>query len=135
MRRVFADAHYWVAILNDQDQSHAAAQAISAALHRVPVITTEEVLTEVLAFFSERGQYLRQSALAFVEGILSNPGIVVRQQSHQTFLDGLVLYKARPDKGYSLTDCISMEAMRQEGITEILTHDNHFTQEGFTILL
>jgi len=30
---------------------------------------------------------------------------------------------------------ISMEAMRQEGITEILTHDNHFTQEGFTILL
>ncbi len=30
---------------------------------------------------------------------------------------------------------IAMEAMRQEGITEALTHDNHFTQEGFTILL
>ncbi|MFI5386712.1 MAG: nucleic acid-binding protein, partial [Fimbriimonadales bacterium] len=44
-------------------------------------------------------------------------------------------YKARPDKEYSLADCISMEAMRQEGITEILTHDNHFTQEGFTKLL
>jgi len=28
-----------------------------------------------------------------------------------------------------------MEAMRQEGITDILTHDDHFTQEGFTILL
>jgi len=28
-----------------------------------------------------------------------------------------------------------MEAMRQEGISEILTHDGHFTQEGFTILL
>ena len=28
-----------------------------------------------------------------------------------------------------------METMRQEGITDILTHDNHFTQEGFTILL
>lgn len=41
----------------------------------------------------------------------------------------------KPDrKAYSLTDCISMEAMRQEGITDILTHDNHFTQEGFTIL-
>jgi predicted nucleic acid-binding protein len=34
-----------------------------------------------------------------------------------------------------LTDCISMEAMRQESITEILTHDNHFKQEGFAILL
>ena len=61
--------------------------------------------------------------------------MVVRPQSHQTFLDGLALYKRRPDKGYSLTDCISMEALREEGITEILTHDNHFTQEGFVILL
>jgi predicted nucleic acid-binding protein len=34
-----------------------------------------------------------------------------------------------------LTDCISMETMRQEGITEILTHDAHFAQEGFTLLL
>jgi len=61
--------------------------------------------------------------------------VIVRPQTHQSFLDGLALYKARPDKEYSLTDCISMEAMRQEGISEILTHDNHFTQEGFTILL
>ena len=101
----------------------------------MPIITTEEALTEMLAFFSERGQYLRQSATAFIDGILSNPGIQVRPQSHQSFLDGFALYKARPDKGYSLTDCISMVAMRAEGIGEILTHDNHFTQEGFTILL
>ena len=46
-----------------------------------------------------------------------------------------MLYQARPDKQYSLTDCISMQAMRTEGLTEILTHDGHFTQEGFTILL
>lgn len=135
MRRLFADAHYWVAILNDQDQSHASALVMSASLHGVLIITTEEVLTEVLALFSERGQYLRQSALTFVESILSNPGITVRSQTHQSFLDGLVLYKARPDKGYSLTDCISMQVMHQEGIIEILTHDRHFTQEGFTILL
>jgi predicted nucleic acid-binding protein len=45
------------------------------------------------------------------------------------------LYKARPDKGYSLTDCVSMQVMRQEGIAEILTHDNYFTQEGFSILI
>jgi hypothetical protein len=30
---------------------------------------------------------------------------------------------------------ISMETMRQHGITEILTHDDHFTQEGFSVLL
>ena len=36
---------------------------------------------------------------------------------------------------YSCWNDQLLPAMRQEGITEILTHDNHFTQEGFTILL
>ncbi len=38
-------------------------------------------------------------------------------------------------KEYSLTDCVSMEVMWREGITDILTHDSHLSQEGFTILL
>ncbi len=55
--------------------------------------------------------------------------------SHQSFQTGLALYESRPDKGYSLTDCISMETMRQEGNTEILAHDDHFKQQGFITLL
>ena len=43
------------------------------------------------------------------------------------------LYEQRLDKGYSLTDCISMNVMKQLNITEVLSHDKHFTQEGFTI--
>jgi uncharacterized protein len=74
-------------------------------------------------------------AASTVETAMTNPQVIVRPQSHQTFLDGLALYKARPDKDYGLTDCIAMEAMRQDGITEILTHDGHFKQEGFTVLL
>jgi predicted nucleic acid-binding protein len=37
---------------------------------------------------------------------------------------------ARRDKGYSLTDCISMQTMRSEGIIDALTNDVHFEQEG-----
>jgi predicted nucleic acid-binding protein len=47
---------------------------------------------------------------------------------------GFDLYGQRSDKGYSLTDCISMAIMRQMGIADVLTHDKHFTQEGFHIL-
>jgi uncharacterized protein len=85
----------------------------------------------VLAFFCEEGPHLRQLASDTVRGLYANPLMTVVPQSHQSFLAGLALYQARPDKGYSLTDCISMNVMRHEGITEILTHDNHFTQEGF----
>ena len=135
MRQVFADAHYWVAIINDQDQSHAAAKAISRTLQGAAIFTTEGALTEVLAFFCEQGQYLRQLTTGTVRSLAADPMIRIVPQSHQSFLTGLALYEGRPDKGYSLTDCISMLVMRQEGITEILTHDNHFTQEGFTLLL
>lgn len=50
-------------------------------------------------------------------------------------LSALSLYNARQDKGYSLTDCMSMSTMRELGITNVLTHDRHFTQEGFNVLL
>jgi uncharacterized protein len=55
-------------------------------------------------------------------------------QSHDTFRAGLALYRARPDKGYSLTDCISMQTMLREGLTVVLTNDGHFEQEGFRAL-
>ena len=66
---------------------------------------------------------------------LAQPNIEVMPQDRAGFEQGLVLYRARLDKGYSLTDCVSMNTMRACGITECLTHDHHFEQEGFTILL
>jgi predicted nucleic acid-binding protein len=65
----------------------------------------------------------------------ADPSIQILPQSHEGFLAGIGLYQARPDKGYSLTDCISMETMRREGLSEVLTNDEHFAQEGLTCLL
>jgi len=69
-----------------------------------------------------------------VREILSDPAVHVIPQSHESFMSGFDLYAARPDKGYSLADCISMQAMRKEGITDALTNDRHFEQEGFRVL-
>jgi predicted nucleic acid-binding protein len=135
MRRVFADAVYWVALAHRQDHWHARAVQTSRALGRAVIVTTEDVFLEVLAHFSGYGRLAREGAVRYVESILSDPDVVVHPQSHQSFLSGFALYKARPDKGYSLVDCISMQAMWQEGLSEVLTHDNHFAQEGFTLLL
>jgi hypothetical protein len=41
----------------------------------------------------------------------------------------------RPDKSWTLTDCISFEAIRRHGLTESLTGDRPFEQPVFKALL
>ena len=135
MRRVFADAVYWVALAHRKDQWHQRALQVSQQLDRVALVTTDEVLDEFLAFFSGHSSEVRVQSAQTVRMLLAHPTVQVIAQSRQTFLAGLDLYEGRPDKAYSLTDCVSMATMRDQAITEVLTHDAHFTQEGFTVLL
>jgi uncharacterized protein len=97
------------------------------------VYTTEEVLTEVLTFFAA-DNWLRNRAVETIREILFDDAVRIIPQSHESFLSGFDLYAARPDKSYSLTDCISIQTMRREGLTEVLTNDKHFEQEGFRAL-
>jgi uncharacterized protein len=133
VRQVFADTLYWLAIFlpGDEWAEVARATSISDAL----LVTTEEVLSEFLAAVSAHGDYTRRLGCRLVREILNDPSIDIVAQSHESFLAGLALYERRPDKQYSLVDCISMNVMRQLGIHEILTHDRHFSQEGFVRLL
>lgn len=93
------------------------------------------MLSEFLTAVSAYGDHIRRLACRFVREILNDGAIEVVAQSHESFLAGLALYERRPDKEYSLVDCISMNVMRQRQIEEILTHDRHFSQEGFVRLL
>ena len=45
------------------------------------------------------------------------------------------LFRSRPDKDWGLIDCVSFVVMRQRGLTEALTTDEHFEQAGFQALL
>ena len=57
-----------------------------------------------------------------------------QQNPRELFERALSLYERRPDKEYSLVDCMSMTLMRERGITHVLTNDHHFRQEGFTVV-
>lgn len=135
MRLVFADTFYWISFVNPKDEYHKRVIDVFTNLQPCQVVTTDDILVELLAFYSKSGFQLRQRTTKLIRSILNCSDIQVIQQSHTSFLEGLQLYENRLDKGYSLTDCISMNVMRQLEITEVLTHDKHFIQEGFTILL
>lgn len=134
MNAVFADTFYWIAITNFQDLAHERARAFTLAATPAALCTTEEVLTEYLNYFAAWGSNFRRKASINVQNMLESRTVHVVPQSSASFSAGLNLYCARLDKEYSLTDCISMETMRQEGITDVLTNDAHFAQEGFRAL-
>jgi predicted nucleic acid-binding protein len=130
----FVDAFYWVALLNPGDASHARVTSFSRNLGSARLLTTDEVLTEALNWFSRSGPYWRGKAATLIHDLRNDPVVDVLPQTRADFDAALALYEARPDKAYSLTDCRSMVALRTLGISEVLTNDHHFTQEGFTIL-
>jgi len=127
---VFADTFYWIALANPRDDAHGKILDFSRTRISTLIVTTDEVLTEFLAFCAADSQ-LRIAAASAVRDILSSTHVRVFPQTRDSFLAGLELYCSRPDKGYSLTDCISMQTMRRESIVEVLTNDRHFQQEGF----
>ncbi len=133
MKAVFADTFYWVALTNPADSHYQDAGELDNILIGASIYTTDEVLAEFLTFFSGDA-WLRDRAAQTVLQLLQDPDVEVIPQSRESFLAGLELYRQRPDKGYSLTDCISMQAMRRNGITEALTNDHDFEQEGFRVL-
>lgn len=134
MKTVFADSHYWIAIVRPVDQYAKAAKTARASLGDLFIVTTDEVLTEFLTALSS-GAHMRNQAAKMVRAILDNPNVKVFPQTRDSFLKGLTFYENRSDKNYSLTDCISINAMRAESLVEVLTSDRHFDQERFTVLI
>jgi len=132
MEVVFGDAFFFIAWLNVRDTAHQQAFAMGSQKGR-QIITTDYVLLEVADALAETK--LRNAVIPFIE-LLRHSHTVSIVPASQDWLDaGLKLYATRYDKGWSLTDCISFQVMRDFNLTDALTHDHHFKQAGFHILL
>jgi len=64
-----------------------------------------------------------------------DPEVTIVPASADLWQRGVALFASRPDKDWSLTDCISFVVMQERGIADGLTADHHFEQAGFVALL
>ena len=133
MATVFADTFYFFALGNRHDPVHGKALAFSQN-YIGHLLTTGFVLTE-LADGCAGTAHRRAVAVQAVNELRNNPDVTIIPCSEELFREGWDLYVQRPDKEWSLTDCISFVVMQSEGITEALTGDKHFGQAGFVALL
>jgi hypothetical protein len=128
----FADSFLFIALLNPSDAHHAAAMAAIEALAS-PLLTTHWVLVEVADALSAPSY--RVEVAKFLRELAADPGVEVVPPDPSWYERGLDLFASRPDKGWSLTDCISFTVMADRGVAEALTADHHFEQAGFRALL
>jgi predicted nucleic acid-binding protein len=132
VKTVFADTFFFLAILNRADPTHERAVALSRQSRSVRV-TTDWIITELADGLAKIEQ--RERFMDLYRHIQLSPAIRVVPASRALLEEGISLYGARPDKDWSLTDCISFVVMRDEGIIHALTGDHHFEQAGFKALL
>ncbi len=122
-------------MINRSDTLHTEAVRVSIETQDVPQVTSVPVIIEVCDYFCERGEHFRRGALEFVATIRASPQVKIIDLTPELLDAGLDIYRRRPDKGYSLTDCMSMAICTEQKIEQVLTHDRHFSQEGFDVLL
>ena len=135
MNAVFADAGYWIALLNPRDQLHTKAITVSNTLQGRSIVTSQMVLTEFLNHYAALGQPFRQRAVQVGRSLQDDPDIDIVPQTEAQFTAALTLYAQRSDKEWGATDCASFLIMQERGITEALAYDDHFYQAGFIPLL
>ena len=135
MRKIFLDTAYLQALVDTRDSLHQSSVAITDELDIFLSVTSQMVLTELLNALSGRGGYLRDAALDIVDKLHQDSSVEIIPQTSQLFTEALLFYRQRRDESYSLTDCASMLIMRQQNLSDVLTFDRHFQQEGFNALL
>lgn len=119
-------------IHQNEPQHYEAVQFLSSTNKKF--LTHSYILAELIALALIR-RFSRPVVLAFVMDLLDNPDIETVWVDEQLHREAMKLSMERQDKTYSLCDAVSFVLMRQRGMTEALTTDRHFEQEGFVRLL
>lgn len=135
MDKVFLDASYTIALASTNDRNHEKAVILAKEIEDRgrQMITTYAVVFEIGNSLAKL--CYRQAAVDLIDSIEKDPNIEIIPISERLYKRAFVLYRERMDKEWGLTDCISFIVMKDLGIKEALTADEHFQQNGFHALL
>lgn len=123
--RIFVDTSFVLALINERDQYHDQAEALSYNFENSPLIITDAVLLEI---GNALAKDFREEAVMIIKVLRSSKRVEVVEIDAQLFEKGLGVYQKYDDKTWGLVDCISFVVMQEYGIAEVLTFDGDFTR-------
>jgi predicted nucleic acid-binding protein len=130
----FLDASGWFAALNPREQHFQSASSHYQNLltGRARVVTTNLVVAEVHALLARAGA---EMGLRFLDRVYSDP-------RHEVVWASRELERAAVDRWlrpflrvrFSLTDAVSFEVMRMQGINQAFAFDRRFAAAGYRMV-
>src|SRR5205823_3587018 len=123
-RPVFVDAWALTALTNRSDSWHLMALRWSDVLEREhrALVTTDWVLGEFLGNLAKPP--FRKLAVYRVLRLQQSSYVQIVAATRREWEEGFFLYRSRPDKAWSLVDCISILVCQRFKITEVFTGDH-----------
>lgn len=137
MPEIFVDTSGWGHLVDSTQRHHEQAAAIYRLARQQGrgIVTSNYILTELVALLTSPLRVPRPAIVSFIDSLKASPYVRVIHISPALDQDAWQLLKSRQDKEWSLVDCASFVLMQQQDITEALTTDHHFEQAGFIQLL
>jgi len=80
-------------------------------------------------------QRYRQAAGELLDALERDPQVEIVLITNELYREAMTLFCSRLDKDWGLIDCVSFIVMKERGLTDALTTDEHFEQAGFRALL
>lgn len=131
-KSIFIDTGAFLALEDESDNHHEEAIRFRDKVllpGNYEFITTSYILDETLTLIRRR---LSISASISLSKKMRNSQIVkILRISEEVEEKALDLFEKYDDKTFSFTDCVSFVIMRDLGIQEAFTFDEHFLQMGF----
>jgi predicted nucleic acid-binding protein len=131
VRFIFVDTSGWFATVSRRDSDHGSARKFFE-VNRFPFFTTDYVIDETVTLM--QGRLGHAIAVRFLDSVQSSARVILYYLSKGEIEEGIQLFRNRPDKGWSLTDCTSFVLMKHRRIREAFAFDEHFQQAGFEML-
>ena len=129
--RIFVDTSFVLALINERDQYHEQAEALSLKFEDSFLVTTVAVLLEI---GNALAKDFREEANAILRLLRHSHTVEVVEIDDRLLEKALEIYEKYHDKTWGLVDCISFIAMGERGLTDVLTFDRDFIAAGFAVV-
>lgn len=128
MQGIFVDTGGWFASIVRKDHDHEIAKQFLTR-NKLLLLTSDYVMDETVTLLQSRVGH--KYAASFLDVLQTSQQIQLIYLTSSHIAETIQLFRSRPDKDWSFTDCSSFILMRAYKIDTAFAFDEHFQQAGF----